>query len=54
MSFACRVVSHNVCHFVVVVFAEYFALQIDAHVRFVQDWDTDLIDQWKATKNESK
>ena len=29
-------------------------MQIDAHVRFVQDWDDDLIQQWKNTKNESK
>jgi hypothetical protein len=31
---------------------EYFALQIDSHVRFVQDWDDDIIDQWYATGNE--
>ena len=33
---------------------EYYALQIDAHVRFVQDWDSDLIQQWKNANNESK
>ena len=26
---------------------EYFVLQIDAHVRFVQSWDSDIIQQWK-------
>jgi hypothetical protein len=31
---------------------EYFVLQIDSHVRFVQDWDEDIIDQWYATGNE--
>jgi hypothetical protein len=31
---------------------EYFAMQIDAHVRFVQDWDNDIIEQWEATNNE--
>eukprot|EP00587_Corethron_hystrix_P001993 CAMPEP_0113308756 /NCGR_PEP_ID=MMETSP0010_2-20120614/7079_1 /TAXON_ID=216773 ORGANISM="Corethron hystrix, Strain 308" /NCGR_SAMPLE_ID=MMETSP0010_2 /ASSEMBLY_ACC=CAM_ASM_000155 /LENGTH=640 /DNA_ID=CAMNT_0000163885 /DNA_START=148 /DNA_END=2070 /DNA_ORIENTATION=- /assembly_acc=CAM_ASM_000155 len=31
---------------------EYFAMQVDAHVTFVQDWDVDLIGQWKATGNE--
>eukprot|EP00980_Cylindrotheca_fusiformis_P016687 scaffold5024_cov136-Cylindrotheca_fusiformis.AAC.16 len=31
---------------------EYFALQIDSHVRFVVDWDEDIIGQWKRTGNE--
>ena len=31
---------------------EYFALQIDSHVRFVLGWDEDIIDQWYATGNE--
>jgi [Skp1-protein]-hydroxyproline N-acetylglucosaminyltransferase len=31
---------------------EYFVLQVDSHVRFVQDWDELLIQQWKATRNE--
>jgi len=31
---------------------EYFCLQIDAHVRFVQGWDEDIISQWEATDNE--
>jgi hypothetical protein len=31
---------------------EYFSLQVDAHVRFVQDWDEDIVLQWKSTNNE--
>lgn len=31
---------------------EYFAMQIDSHVRFVQHWDDDLISQWKSARNE--
>jgi len=31
---------------------EYFALQIDAHVSFVQSWDVDVINQWKSANNE--
>ena len=31
---------------------EYFVLQIDAHVQFVQNWDIQIIQQWYATNNE--
>jgi hypothetical protein len=31
---------------------EYFAVQTDAHVAFVQDWDDEIITQWHAAKNE--
>ena len=31
---------------------EYFAMQVDSHVRFVQDWDDEIIQQWKSTNNE--
>lgn len=31
---------------------EYYAMQVDAHVTFAQDWDTDIIQQLEATKNE--
>lgn len=31
---------------------EYYAMQTDAHITFVQDWDTDIISQLEATKNE--
>jgi hypothetical protein len=31
---------------------EYFAMQIDSHVRFVEHWDTDLIGQWQSARNE--
>lgn len=31
---------------------EYFAMQVDAHVRFTQGWDNDIISQWHATGNE--
>ena len=31
---------------------EYFAMQVDAHVSFVQDWDEDIVSQWKSANNE--
>jgi [Skp1-protein]-hydroxyproline N-acetylglucosaminyltransferase len=31
---------------------EYFAIQCDAHVDFVLDWDSSIIKQWKSAKNE--
>jgi hypothetical protein len=31
---------------------EYFAMQTDAHMEFVNDWDVDVIEQWKSAKNE--
>jgi len=31
---------------------EYFAMQVDSHVRFVANWDEDLIQQWISTGNE--
>jgi [Skp1-protein]-hydroxyproline N-acetylglucosaminyltransferase len=31
---------------------EYYTMQVDAHVRFVEGWDDDIISQWKSTKNE--
>lgn len=31
---------------------EYFAMQIDSHVRFIEHWDTSLVMQWKEAKNE--
>jgi len=31
---------------------EYFAMQVDSHVRFVANWDEDIIDQWTSTGNE--
>lgn len=31
---------------------EAFAMQVDAHVAFVKDWDESLIHQWEATGNE--
>jgi hypothetical protein len=27
-------------------------MQVDSHVRFTQNWDADLIKEWKAAKNE--
>ena len=33
---------------------EYYAMQIDSHVRFTQHWDTDIVGQWKSARNESK
>lgn len=32
--------------------SEYFALQVDSHVRFVADWDEDIISQWYSAGNE--
>mmetsp|Transcript_21374 Transcript_21374/g.61056 ORF Transcript_21374/g.61056 Transcript_21374/m.61056 type:complete len:617 (-) Transcript_21374:46-1896(-) len=31
---------------------EYFAMQVDSHVRFTKDWDEDIIGQWKSAENE--
>ena len=31
---------------------EYFAMQVDSHVRFIHHWDSDLISQWDSAKNE--
>ena len=31
---------------------EYFAMQIDSHVRFIEHWDTDIVSQWNSSKNE--
>jgi hypothetical protein len=31
---------------------EYFAMQVDSHVRFIEHWDTSLLDQWKSANNE--
>jgi [Skp1-protein]-hydroxyproline N-acetylglucosaminyltransferase len=31
---------------------EYYAMQIDSHVRFIHYWDTDIIAQWKSANNE--
>lgn len=31
---------------------EYYALQIDAHMYFVKDWDEDLVSQFQSTKND--
>eukprot|EP00494_Astrolonche_serrata_P001615 UN01621 len=31
---------------------EYFALQIDAHMSFINNWDTKVVDQWKSLGNE--
>ena len=31
---------------------EYFAMQIDAHVRFVEHWDDSIVEQWKSANNE--
>ena len=39
-------------HLVMSRTGEYFFLQTDAHVRFVQGWDDDIISQWTATDNE--
>eukprot|EP00977_Amphora_coffeiformis_P015828 scaffold4743_cov171-Amphora_coffeaeformis.AAC.1 len=33
---------------------EYYAMQIDSHVRFTEHWDTDIVGQWKSARNESK
>mmetsp|Transcript_18895 Transcript_18895/g.41147 ORF Transcript_18895/g.41147 Transcript_18895/m.41147 type:complete len:707 (+) Transcript_18895:298-2418(+) len=31
---------------------EYFAMQSDAHVEFVQRWDDEIIEQWHTARNE--
>jgi [Skp1-protein]-hydroxyproline N-acetylglucosaminyltransferase len=31
---------------------EYFAMQVDLHVRFIHDWDSNIIAQWKSAANE--
>jgi len=31
---------------------EYFAMQVDSHVRFIHHWDSDLISQWESAKND--
>jgi hypothetical protein len=31
---------------------EYYSMQVDAHVHFIQDWDQNIIQQWKSTNNE--
>mmetsp|Transcript_6566 Transcript_6566/g.13719 ORF Transcript_6566/g.13719 Transcript_6566/m.13719 type:complete len:572 (-) Transcript_6566:487-2202(-) len=31
---------------------EYYAMQVDSHVRFTQDWDSYLVNHWKNAKNE--
>jgi [Skp1-protein]-hydroxyproline N-acetylglucosaminyltransferase len=31
---------------------EYYAMQIDSHVRFIEHWDSDIIGQWKSAHNE--
>jgi [Skp1-protein]-hydroxyproline N-acetylglucosaminyltransferase len=31
---------------------EYFAMQLDSHVRMTVDWDTDIIAQWQSAHNE--
>jgi hypothetical protein len=31
---------------------EYFAMQIDSHVRFIEHWDSSLTLQWRQAKNE--
>lgn len=31
---------------------EYFAMQVDAHVRFTDGWDDDIVSQWKSANNE--
>jgi [Skp1-protein]-hydroxyproline N-acetylglucosaminyltransferase len=31
---------------------EYFAMQLDSHVRMTADWDTDIITQWESAHNE--
>jgi Glycosyltransferase (GlcNAc) len=31
---------------------EYFAMQVDAHVRFVEHWDRSLVEQWHQANNE--
>lgn len=31
---------------------EEFCMQVDAHTTFVQNWDTMVVEEWKATENE--
>ena len=31
---------------------EFFAMQLDAHVMFVADWDDDIVEQWHSAENE--
>jgi hypothetical protein len=31
---------------------EYFAMQLDSHVRMTMHWDTDIITQWESAHNE--
>ena len=31
---------------------EYFSMQVDSHVRFVEHWDEDIIDQWTSAGDE--
>ncbi|CAJ1930508.1 unnamed protein product [Cylindrotheca closterium] len=31
---------------------EYFAMQVDSHVRFIEGWDTSIVDQWRQANNE--
>lgn len=31
---------------------ETFVTQMDAHCAFVQNWDTNIITQWRSAKNE--
>ena len=31
---------------------EYFALQTDAHMEFIKDWDFHVVKQWQSTQNE--
>eukprot|EP00934_Nitzschia_sp_Nitz4_P003764 Nitzschia sp. Nitz4//scaffold96_size78090//47993//49826//NITZ4_005498-RA/size78090-processed-gene-0.31-mRNA-1//1//CDS//3329560585//3754//frame0 len=31
---------------------EYFAMQVDSHVRFIRDWDSDIVSQWRSANNE--
>lgn len=31
---------------------EYFAMQIDSHVRFTEHWDSDIQGQWESARNE--
>lgn len=31
---------------------EYFAMQVDAHIRMIRHWDDDIIQQWKSANNE--
>jgi hypothetical protein len=31
---------------------EYFAMQVDSHVRFIRNWESNLIAQWESANNE--